>query len=251
VVTSVVESDQFRNAVFGGTLPDGFRQTVVTQFIQVEVMDQLLAEHGGQVTDEDRAEIEGLLTDELEGLLAQSQVEADTEQVLAEIGPYTDLLVERNAMLSALGRTLTEGEDPGTEEVACARHILVDDEALANDLLAQLQAGGDFAALAEEHSMDPGSGAQGGDLGCAPPDRYVPEFADAVATAPIDEVVGPVETQFGYHLIVVYERRTEDIPVDQLGPAGEALQQRLRAVDISVSNDLGRWDPDAMAVVPA
>lgn len=249
IVDAVSGSEQFVTAVFGGTVPPEFRQTVVTQLIQVRALEELVEDEGGEVTDEDRAEIQGLLEEELGGILSQGGGEADTEAVLTQIDPYTQLLIERNALLTALGRSLSGGAEPETQEVACARHILVQDRALADDLLSQLQGGADFAELAGEHSADPGSGAQGGDLGCSPPERYVPEFAEAVSTATIDEVVGPVETQFGFHLIEVYERRTEDVPTDTLNAAGAALNERLQGLDVTVSADLGQWDPQALAVV--
>lgn len=250
IVDAVSGSEQFVTAVFGSdSVPPEFRQTVVTQLIQVRALEELVADEGAEVTDEDRAEIQGLLEEELAGILSQGGGEADTEAVLAQIDPYTDLLIERNALLGALGRSLSGGAEPETQEVACARHILVQDRALADDLVSQLQGGADFAELAGEHSADPGSGAQGGDLGCSPPDRYVPEFAEAVSTAPLNEVVGPVETQFGFHLIEVYERRTEEIPTDTLTAAGAALNERLQALDVTVSADLGQWDPQALAVV--
>lgn len=251
IVTSVTDSERFVSAVFNDALPPNFRQTVLTQMIHVQALEGLLEEEGGEVTAEDRAEIQGLLTEELTGLLAQTGSDADTEELLAEIDPYTQLLVERNALLTAVGRSLTEGTEAQTQDVVCAGHILVEDEAVANDLLAQLQGGADFATLAQENSTDPGSGAQGGDLGCAPPDQYVPEFAEAVSAAPLDEVVGPVQTDFGYHLITVYERRTEEVPVDTVGAAGTALTQRLQELEVEVSNDLGRWDTETLSVVEA
>lgn len=250
IVDAVTGSDVFVQAVFGGTLPDGFRSSIVTRLIELEVLRQLLDEQGAQVTAEDRQEIEGQLTDELEGLLSQSEGDVDPQQVMDQIEPFADLLLERNAGLSALGRALTEGTEADTQDVACVRHILVQDEALATELLTQLQAGGDFAALAAEHSQDPGSGQQGGELGCEPPDRYVPEFAAAVAGAELGEVVGPVQTQFGFHLVEVSERRTEEVPVDELTPATDAVQQRLQQVEVSVAPDVGRWDPETLSVVP-
>lgn len=89
---------------------------------------------------------------------------------------------------------------------ARASHILVEQEAKAKELMTQLQAGGDFATLAKANSKDPGSGQNGGDLGEAPTANYVPEFRKAVETAPLNQLVGPVKTQFGYHIIKVATR---------------------------------------------
>jgi peptidyl-prolyl cis-trans isomerase C len=89
---------------------------------------------------------------------------------------------------------------------ASASHILVSDEALAKDLLTQIQGGADFAELARKHSSCP-SKAKGGSLGTFKPGQMVPEFNDAVfSKANVGEVYGPVKTQFGHHLILVTAR---------------------------------------------
>ena len=88
---------------------------------------------------------------------------------------------------------------------ASARHILVSDQAKAEQLKSELADGADFAALAREHSSCP-SGKQGGELGRFGPGQMVPEFDQVVFSAPVNEVQGPVKTQFGYHLLEVTER---------------------------------------------
>ena len=93
-----------------------------------------------------------------------------------------------------------------TPAQACVRHILVGELALAEALAAELEAGADFAALAQEHSIDPGSAAAGGELGCIPAGATVPPFDAAAFEADLGELAGPVETQFGYHLLIVDER---------------------------------------------
>jgi len=85
---------------------------------------------------------------------------------------------------------------------ATARHILVDSEEKCLDLKKQIDDGGDFAALASEHSSCP-SGKQGGDLGSFGPGMMVPEFDKVVFNEAVGEVHGPVKTQFGYHLLEV------------------------------------------------
>lgn len=89
--------------------------------------------------------------------------------------------------------------------LATAAHILVDSEETCLDLKQQLDDGADFAELAQTHSSCP-SGASGGDLGSFGPGMMVPEFDKVVFSAPINEVQGPVETSFGYHLLIVTAR---------------------------------------------
>ena len=98
------------------------------------------------------------------------------------------------------------------EEQVRARHILiaVNDQradaaaaARAQEVLKKLNAGGDFSKLAQEYSDDAASKAQGGDLGLFGRNRMVKEFEDAAFSAPVGKVVGPVKSNFGYHLIEV------------------------------------------------
>ncbi len=88
---------------------------------------------------------------------------------------------------------------------ARARHILVQTEQACNDLKAEIEAGADFAAVAKQHSKCP-SGQRGGDLGEFGPGQMVKEFDTVVFSADVGKVVGPVKTQFGYHLIEVTSR---------------------------------------------
>jgi peptidyl-prolyl cis-trans isomerase C len=88
---------------------------------------------------------------------------------------------------------------------ASARHILVDTEAQCLEIKQQIEAGDDFAFMAQEHSSCP-SGRNGGELGSFGPGAMVPEFDKVVFSAPVGVVQGPVKTQFGYHLLEVTER---------------------------------------------
>ena len=88
---------------------------------------------------------------------------------------------------------------------ASARHILVDSEQACLDLKSQIEAGADFGEMAKQHSSCP-SGRQGGALGSFSPGQMVPEFDKVVFNEPVGVVHGPVQTQFGYHLIEITSR---------------------------------------------
>jgi peptidyl-prolyl cis-trans isomerase C len=88
---------------------------------------------------------------------------------------------------------------------AAARHILVTTETECTDLKQQIADGADFGELAKVHSKCP-SGAQGGALGTFSPGQMVKEFDEVVFSAPVGEVQGPVQTQFGFHLVEVTHR---------------------------------------------
>ena len=100
-----------------------------------------------------------------------------------------------------------------------ARHILLkpteiqDDATVAQrlrDVRERILAGEDFGALAKTLSEDPGSGAEGGDLGWAAPGTYVPEFEQTLANLQIDEISQPFRTQFGWHIVQLLGRREFD-----------------------------------------
>ncbi|GGI75529.1 peptidylprolyl isomerase [Shewanella gelidii] len=88
---------------------------------------------------------------------------------------------------------------------ATARHLLVSTQEQCEELKQQIIGGADFADLAKAHSSCP-SGAQGGELGSFGPGMMVKEFDEVVFSAPLNEVQGPVQTQFGYHLLEVTSR---------------------------------------------
>jgi peptidyl-prolyl cis-trans isomerase C len=98
-----------------------------------------------------------------------------------------------------------------------AAHILVETVEKAEALKAELAAGADFAELAKANSIDTGSGANGGDLGWFGLGVMVKPFEEAVVAAKVGEVTGPIQSDFGQHLILVKETRiAENPPLDQI-----------------------------------
>lgn len=88
---------------------------------------------------------------------------------------------------------------------ASACHILVKDRKTCEDIKKQIEGGGDFAALAKQHSTCP-SGRKGGDLGTFEKGQMVPEFDQVVFSGELGKVHGPIKTQFGFHLIEITDR---------------------------------------------
>jgi peptidyl-prolyl cis-trans isomerase C len=94
-----------------------------------------------------------------------------------------------------------------------ARHILVESEAEAKNLLEQIKGGASFEELAKKHSKDPGSGPNGGDLDWANPGNYVPEFSAAMVKLQKGQVSdAPVQSQFGWHIIKLEDVRQTAFP---------------------------------------
>jgi len=88
---------------------------------------------------------------------------------------------------------------------ASARHILVSNLETCEQLKTQIENGSDFAEIAQKHSLCP-SGRQGGELGEFSPGQMVKEFDQVVFNEEIGRVHGPIQTQFGYHLIEITAR---------------------------------------------
>jgi parvulin-like peptidyl-prolyl isomerase len=113
--------------------------------------------------------------------------------------------IEANLLYDKL-QELFASRAPTSEEQVHARHILVEMEEEAQLVLARLEAGEDFIALAEELSTDEGTREEGGDLGWFPRGVMVPEFEEAAFALQPGETSDILQTDFGYHIILVEER---------------------------------------------
>lgn len=94
-----------------------------------------------------------------------------------------------------------------TQDEVHARHILVSSQDDAKAIKAQLDGGADFATLAKEKSIDPSAKDNGGDLGYFTADKMVKPFADAAFALKVNQISDPVQSQFGWHVIQLLDRR--------------------------------------------
>ena len=122
-----------------------------------------------------------------------------------------------------------------------ASHILLDSEEAANDVVAMLDSGQDFAQVAVEHSTGP-SGPNGGDLGWFGLGQMVPEFEQGVMQLAVGQVSAPVQTQFGWHVIKLFDKR-EFPPFEELS---QTLAEGLRAT--AVENKLAELESSSEIV---
>jgi peptidyl-prolyl cis-trans isomerase C len=134
-----------------------------------------------------------------------------------------------------------------TGEEYNAAHILVETEEEAQALVAELEAGADFAELAREKSTGP-SGPNGGDLGWFGTGRMVPEFEAAVIALEPGEVSPPVQTQFGWHVIKLNETRAQAAPPLDAVRDQIAQQIRQQAVEAHIETLVGNADVDRPAL---
>jgi len=134
-----------------------------------------------------------------------------------------------------------------------ASHILVADEAKAKELLAQLDGGADFAELAKANSTDTGSGANGGDLGWFGLGMMVKPFEEAVVAATPGKVVGPVKTDFGYHLILVKETRVAAQPTldDMRDELASEIEQKAIEAHVKSTVEAAKVEKPGEGIDPA
>lgn len=189
-----------------------------------------------QATADDRAMVERELQDiYLLTTTPKAKALADDPEMKAQLE-----LQYRGAIAQAVARDFVETNQATDAEILAeyeaqleqssdlqykARHILVDTQAEAQDLIKQLGEGADFQALAREHSTGP-SGPNGGDLGWFAPEQMVKPFADAVVE--LDDGAfspEPVQTQFGWHVILREDSRENEPPT--LESVRDAIKQRV------------------------
>lgn len=196
------------------------------------IYEQIVAQSGGQLDDETALAYKkqllemmidsALITQEAERLGADLSEEAVTERLSQLMGGADEAIIEEQ--ITAAGLTVEDVRKSVRDQLANEflqekvssetsvttvpqtysqlSHILVSDEALANDLYERAIAGEEFAALASENSSDTASAIDGGNLGWAPTSDYVAEFAAAADALDVGEISKPVQSQFGWHIIL-------------------------------------------------
>ena len=222
-------------------------------FTDQEIASQAEQMVGGLVADgqsrEDFLAERGITETFLSEVANQSLIDAALrERFLEDIGTANEeeLTAARNAAQAEL-------------TTACVSHILVPTQEDALLTLARLQGGEDFGAVATQVSQDAGSAANQGALGCGSPAPYAAPFRDAVLVAEVGEIHPEVvETQFGYHIILVTERQDaaeEDVTEstnDNLAAAEfqSWFFESIEAAEVIVVEEYGVWQANPPTVIP-
>ena len=167
--------------------------------------------------------LESLISSKLAAAAARKSGMRQEEEVVNLLARIEEQVLERAYLSRRIDERLTDEllktsydkmvAGMGTQEEVNASHILVDNEATAREITASLAAGGDFAELAEKHSSDPGSAKKGGDLGFFKHEQMVAAFAEAAFALEKGAITeNPVQTEFGWHVIKLVDRRTAAPP---------------------------------------
>lgn len=276
-----VESEQFDQATQEQepeSIKRQFEQALLSRLIRRAVLRLEAAEAGIEVSEDDVAERMDQFSQEFENEDAFLQEIERQGTTMQEVEDFVhDGLIEEQ-----LRAEVGEGTGPSEEEVRAfydeqndqfveihTAHILVERRQLAERLKGMLdntpgnRLDDRFAELATEHSIDTGSGSQGGDLGFANPGTLAPEYSQAVAQMETGEISEPVQSQFGFHIIKLIDRRTapfEDVQAQieqQLsGDVAEDawqtfIRRAYRDAGIEVNSRYGELDIESQLVVNA
>lgn len=211
----------------GGEIPDDmaadYKRQLLDMMIESKIITQEAEELGADLSDE----AVSARIDELRGETDEETFNQQVEEAGLTRQDLEDSIRDQIAR-EYLTQKAAEEESSGTlpETYTLLEHILVADEATAQDLKAQIDGGADFAELATANSTDPGSAAQGGSLGWSPTSAYVEEFANAAEQMEVGQVSEPVQSQFGWHII----RKVDEVQEgDQIADAPAELQSMLQA----------------------
>jgi peptidyl-prolyl cis-trans isomerase C len=189
-----------------------------------------------QALDEQQVTVEQLRTDALNDMLVGNMLQTEVAPKVTVTPEQVNDFYQKNP---------SQFQQP---ERVRASHILVsfpqnadeaakkDARAKAAEILKEVKAGKDFAALAKQHSTDPGSGPNGGDLGFFQKGQMVPPFEEAAFALKPGETSDLVESQFGVHIIRMVERQSgRTVPIDEVRPKiqqyleGQGRQQQTQA----------------------
>lgn len=191
------------------------------------VEDELMAVYG-QLPEEQRFQtLVGYMVNRILASEAAKKAGLENDADVAKIKAFMERKALQDVYIAKMLMERVREEDvtayydkeikngPVEEEVR-ARHILLDNREAADAVVADLENGADFAALAKERSKGP-SGPSGGDLGYFSKQSMVPAFSDAAFKLAAGETSPPVQTQFGWHVIRVEDRRNRPVPpLDQV-----------------------------------
>ena len=255
-----------------------FEQSYLATLIRRRVLQPEATKRGIVVTDED-------VSEQLEEIQAEFATPSAFEEALQEQGLTLDQL-ERLIADRTLEQKLRESVNadlvPSDAEIQAyyednisdyqeteARHILVRDERLAQDIADQLhdapkaQLDTLFSRLAKKHSTDKSNKSEGGELGYFTPDQLVPEFVEGADKLKVGEISDPVKTEFGFHVIWVTDRRAtalEDVRgeiVTQISGVDEEtawqnwVKQAYRDAEVEVNPRYGEFNFDTQQIEDA
>ena len=215
-------------------------------WVRGELQDVAMRRRGVSISDEQASEVTSTLEAQVTGW---ADLTDGTKSFLVDFVAGEQALADDPAPPSEefLARY---DRGPEASGLICVSHILVEDRAAADDVESALADGADFATLAADVSTDPGSGAEGGSLGCYDVDTFratfVTPFVEGALAGEIGVPTPPVESDFGWHVILVDDAASS---ADDLGRFETDPRYLAETTDVSVDPRYGTFDPVTGSVV--
>jgi parvulin-like peptidyl-prolyl isomerase len=195
-----------------------YQKALLSMLIESELVTQDAQKQGADLSD-------AAVDEQLKAMMGgqdQAAFEAQVKQAGLTMEDLrrsikAEIARQRPARAGTAGRVSAEATAaPLAKDYALLEHILVSDETSAAVIYEQLKKGADFAKIANEQSIDTGSGQAGGSLGWASTDGYVVEFQQAADALKVGEISKPVKSQFGWHIIRKVNEAKAGTPLDKL-----------------------------------
>ncbi|MDQ0159921.1 peptidylprolyl isomerase [Alkalibacillus salilacus] len=215
-----------------------------------EFYNELKERHGEEVLEQITKEM--VLESQYD--VSQEEIDQDIEEFKSQLGPQFEQFLAQQGyeneedfrndfyMSQLEFKAATDDLDVSDEDVRMryenmqqevkARHILVEDQSTAEEVIQEYEDGQEFAALAEEYSTD-GSASSGGDLGYFTGGDMVLPFERAAFSLDVGEISEPVETQHGWHVILVEDKREADVELDSFENMESQIRESLLASQVS------------------
>jgi peptidyl-prolyl cis-trans isomerase C len=241
---TAIEEDPATGSVAGET-----GRTVLAGLVRATASQQYLADQGEEVTDADREAVQASLP------AWQRDLPSDVSDLVLD---FQAAGAARNRIAARDAQARYE-ESPSDLGVLCVRHIVVDSEEEAQDVLTELEGGADFADLAAERSIEPTAASTGGALAdpqtgepclstAAAVQAFAPAFVAGATAAVPGEPTEPVQSSFGWHIILARPySEVEDSVLSIYG--ARQFAQYLQAADVTVDPRYGRWDAESGSIV--
>ncbi|MFA5527486.1 MAG: peptidylprolyl isomerase [Peptostreptococcales bacterium] len=215
----------YSNANTGASTDKEAKSGILKEIVDMEIITQYMKKNGIEIDEETQTQyeayIEQIRADEnATQYMEDNGIEEQTLQELFYSQYYMMKLSEE--ITEAIGdldlateKYYEEHQEEYLVDEVKASHILVTKEEEAKEILAKIEAGEDFAELAKEHSID-GSAANGGDLGYFVQEKMVVPFGLAAFALEPGETSDIVQSQFGYHIIKSFDKRTRQIELEEI-----------------------------------
>jgi len=207
-----------------------------TQFLEQIMIEKILNDKydvSEEDVDAEFKEVKERFGDEFEEALIESGLTEDSLRSNIKFNQLRTKAIED----SITDEDIQAYYDQASHELK-GRHILVEDEATANEVIEKLNAGEDFATLAKELSLDTASGANGGDLDWFTVGEMVTEFNDAAYALELNEISKPVQSQYGYHIIQITDKRA----IEDFGTLEEKKDAIKETILASASQSEQYWN---------